>query len=164
MAVYQNEIWYARKDSLFAYDCRQHTARSKVKLPPYTVNTLAISETNIYVGMMEGMYIIPQNTLQPSRFLLENIDVYCIFESSDEEVWIGTRMQGLYRLKDNVLQKVPYALTGSAGIRNMQIRAFVEDDEHNIWFGTFVGLQKYDVRKQTYTLIQIPQYLSLIHI
>ena len=70
---------------------------------------------------MEGMYIIPQNTLQPSRFLLENIDVYCIFESSDEEVWIGTRMQGLYRLKDNVLQKVPYALTGSAGIRNMQI-------------------------------------------
>ena len=107
-----------------------------MKLPPYTVNTLAISETNIYVGMMEGMYIIPQNTLQPSRFLLENIDVYCIFESSDEEVWIGTRMQGLYRLKDNVLQKVPYALTGSAGIRNMQIRAFVEDDEHNIWFGT----------------------------
>ena len=64
----RNEIWYARKDSLFAYDCRQHTARSKVKLPPYTVNTLAISETNIYVGMMEGMYIIPQNTLQPSRF------------------------------------------------------------------------------------------------
>lgn len=61
-----------------------------MKLPPYTVNTLAISETNIYVGMMEGMYIIPQNTLQPSRFLLENIDVYCIFESSDEEVWIGT--------------------------------------------------------------------------
>lgn len=160
LAVYQNEIWYARKDSLFAYDCRQHTARSKVKLPPYTVNTLAISETNIYVGMMEGMYIIPQNTLQPSRFLLENIDVYCIFESSDEEVWIGTRMQGLYRLKDNVLQKVPYALTGSAGIRNMQIRAFVEDDEHNIWFGTFVGLQKYDVRKQTYTLIQIPQYVG----
>ena len=160
LAVYQNEIWYARKDSLFAYDCRQHTVRSKVKLPPYTVNTLAISETNIYVGMMEGMYIIPQNTLQPSRFLLENIDVYCIFESSDEEVWIGTRMQGLYRLKDNVLQKVPYALTGSAGIRNMQIRAFVEDDEHNIWFGTFVGLQKYDVRKQTYTLIQIPQYVG----
>ena len=42
----------------------------------------------------------------------------------------------------------------------MQIRAFVEDDEHNIWFGTFVGLQKYDVRKQTYTLIQIPQYVG----
>ena len=58
------------------------------------------------------------------------------------------------------MQKVPYALTGSAGIRNMQIRAFVEDDEHNIWFGTFVGLQKYDVRKQTYTLIQIPQYVG----
>ena len=57
-------------------------------------------------------------------------------------------------------KNVPYALTGSAGIRNMQIRAFVEDDEHNIWFGTFVGLQKYDVRKQTYTLIQIPQYVG----
>lgn len=160
LAVYQNEIWYARKDSLFAYDSKQHAVRIKMKLPPHVVNTLTISETNIYVGMMEGMYIIPHNTLQPSKFLLENVDVYCIFESSNKEVWIGTRMQGLYRFKNNVLQEVPYVLTGSEGIRNLQIRAFVEDDEHNIWFGTFVGLQKYDVRKQTYTLIQTPQYVG----
>lgn len=160
LAVYKDEIWYARKDSLFAYDCRQQITRFKLKLPPHTINTLTVSETNVYVGMTDGMYVIPRNTLLPSQRLLEDVDVYCIFESSDREVWVGTRMQGLYRFKDNAMQKVPYALDGNAGIRNLQIRAFVEDDEHNIWFGTFVGLQKFDVQKQTYTLIQIPHYVG----
>lgn len=160
LAVCQNELWYTHNDSLFSFDCRQHETRFRLKLPTHAINTLTISNDNIYVGMMDGMCVIPRNTLQPSRLMLQGVDVYCIFESSDKEVWIGTRMQGLYRYKDNVLQEVPYALTGNAGIRNLQIRAFVEDDEHNIWFGTFVGLQKFDVKKQTYTLIQIPQYVG----
>ena len=160
LAAHRNEIWYTQRDSLFTYDCERGDTRFKLKLPPHTINTLTVSGTNIYIGMADGMYAISRNDFQHPRFLLDGIDVYCIFESSNREVWIGTRMQGLYRYKDNVVQKVPHTLTGNTGIRNPQIRAFVEDDEHNIWFGTFVGLQKYDVQRQTYTLIQIPQYVG----
>ena len=160
LAAHRNEIWYTQRDSLFTYDCERGDIRFKLKLPPHTINTLTVSGTNIYIGMADGMYAISRNDFQHPRFLLDGIDVYCIFESSNREVWIGTRMQGLYRYKDNVVQKVPHTLTGNTGIRNPQIRAFVEDDEHNIWFGTFVGLQKYDVQRQTYTLIQIPQYVG----
>lgn len=160
LAAYRNEIWYVQQDSLFTYNCERNDSRFQLKLPSHTVNTLTVSETDIYIGMADGMYVISRNDLQHPRFLLEGVDVYCIFESSSREVWIGTRMQGLYRYKDGVMQKVPHSLTGNTGIRNQQIRAFVEDDEHNIWFGTFKGLQKYDVQRQTYTLIQIPQYVG----
>lgn len=160
LAACRNEIWYTQEDSLFVYDSERHDIRFKLEIPSRSINTLAVSETDIYIGMMDGMYIISRDNLQELRFFLDNIDVYCIFESSSREVWIGTRMQGLYRYKDNVMQEVPHTLTGNTGIRNPQIRAFVEDDEHNVWFGTFVGLQKYDVQRQTYTLIQIPQYVG----
>lgn len=160
LATYKDEIWYTRRDSLFTYDCKQKCSRFKLELPAHTINALTISETNIYVGMADGMCIIPQKTPRKPQFLLEGADIYCIFESSDKEVWIGTRMQGLYRMKNHALQQVPYALAGNEGIRSMQVRAFAEDSEGDIWFGTFAGLQKYDVRKQTYTLIQIPQYVG----
>lgn len=160
LAACGDEIWYTQRDTLFAYDSRGVQTRFVLKLPPRTVNTLTVSKDNIYIGFADGMYLIPRDNLRQPQFLLEKTDVYCIFESSDGEVWIGTRMQGLYRYKDQRLQKVPHTLTGNTGIRNPQIRAFVEDDEHNIWFGTFVGLHKYDVQKQTYTLIQIPRYVG----
>lgn len=160
LAVCQNEIWYTCKDSLFAYNRRQDASHFKLQLPSRTINALTVSETNIYVGMADGLYIFSHDALDRPRFMLEKTDIYSIFECSDKEAWIGTRMQGLYRLRGDELQKVPHTPTSNAGIRNPQIRAFVEDDEHNIWFGTFAGLQKYDTQKQTYTLIQIPQYVG----
>lgn len=160
LAAYQNEIWYTRSDSLFTYDCQQDCSCFKLAFPSRTINALTVSEANIYVGMMDGLCVIPRNATLKPHFMLEDTDIYSIFESSDREAWIGTRMQGLYRLKDNVLQKVPHTPMSNVGIRNPQVRAFVEDDEHNIWFGTFAGLQKFDIGKQIYTLIQIPQYVG----
>lgn len=160
LAAYRNEIWYTCNDSLFTYDRQQTCSRFKLELPSHTINTLTISANTIYVGMADGLCVIPRNAPKQLRFMLKDTDIYSVFESSEKEVWIGTRMQGLYRLKNNALQMVPQTSTGNIGIRNPQIRAFVEDDEHNIWFGTFAGLQKYDVRKQTYTMIQIPQYVG----
>lgn len=160
LAAYRNEIWYTCNDSLFTYDRQQTCSRFKLELPSHTINTLTISANTIYVGMADGLCVIPRSAPTQLRFMLKDTDIYSVFESSEKEVWIGTRMQGLYRLKNNALQMVPQTSTGNIGIRNPQIRAFVEDDEHNIWFGTFAGLQKYDVRKQTYTMIQIPQYVG----
>ena len=160
LAACRNEIWYTCNDSLFSYDCQKKQLQFVLRLPSHTVNTLTVSDTNIYVGMVDGLCIIPRKSLGLSHFMLSGIDIYSIFEASNQEVWIGTRMQGLYRLKNDVLQKVPHTPTSNIGIRNPQVRAFVEDNEHNIWFGTFAGLQKYDIQKQTYTLIQIPQYVG----
>lgn len=160
LAAHRNEIWYTCSDSLFTYDRQQACSRFKLKLPSHTINTLTISESTIYVGMADGLCVIPQKALGQLRFMLKDTDIYSVFESSDGEVWIGTRMQGLFRLKENVLQKVPHTPASNAGIRNPQIRAFAEDDERNVWFGTFAGLQKYDARKQVYTFIQIPQYVG----
>lgn len=160
LAVCDNEIWYTHKDSLFTFNRRQDASSFQLVLPSHTINTLTVSKTCIYVGMPDGLSIIPRKALDQSRFMLKDTDIYSVFECSGGEVWIGTRMQGLFRLKDNVIQEVPHTPAGNAGIRNPQIRAFAEDDERNIWFGTFAGLQKYDARKQSYTLIQIPQYVG----
>ena len=46
------------------------------------------------------------------------------------------------------LSKVPYLPGTSEGISSEQIRDFVEDNEGNIWFGTFDGLHRYNYWKE----------------
>ena len=67
-------------------------------------------------------------------------------------------MNGLYRRVNDRIEKIPLCPNGINGIIDPQIREFVEDDDGNIWFGTFMGLQKYDIKNHTYAAVNIPQY------
>lgn len=93
-------------------------------------------DDQIGIGTYNGVYLIDRRTYQQKQ-LLEGVEIYRIFESSQKELWIGTRMHGLYRMNDKQqLSKVPYLPGTSEGISSEQIRDFVEDNEGNIWFGT----------------------------
>ena len=117
-------------------------------------------DDQIGIGTYNGVYLIDRRTYQQKQ-LLEGVEIYRIFESSQKELWIGTRMHGLYRMNDKQqLSKVPYLPGTSEGISSEQIRDFVEDNEGNIWFGTFDGLHRYSIGNKQYSLIQIPQYVG----
>ena len=121
---------------------------------------LTMMDDQIGIGTYNGVYLIDRRTYQQKQ-LLEGVEIYRIFESSQKELWIGTRMHGLYRMNDKQqLSKVPYLPGTSEGISSEQIRDFVEDNEGNIWFGTFDGLHRYSIGNKQYSLIQIPQYVG----
>jgi len=62
-----------------------------------------------------------------------------LFEDSHDDIWIGTRVNGLYRYmrKTNQLAEVE-------GIASSDITAIQEDTQSNIWVSTFYGLSKFD--------------------
>ena len=71
-------------------------------------------------------------------------------------MWIGTRMHGLYRMDSRgKISKVPHLQNSPEGISSEQIRDFVEDDQGNVWFGTFDGLYEWHASTGQYRLIQI---------
>lgn len=74
LAACRNEIWYTCNDSLFSYDCQKKQLQFVLRLPSHTVNTLTVSDTNIYVGMVDGLCIIPRKSLGLSHFMLSGID------------------------------------------------------------------------------------------
>ena len=62
--------------------------------------------------------------------------------SSRKELWIASRMQGLYKVgRDGKITKEEYS---PERVVSQQIRGFVEDEWQNVWFGTFEGLQVYN--------------------
>ena len=138
----EGQVWYMKHDSLFCLKAdKEPTFVLKTNITS-RICCLTMMDDQIGIGTYNGVYLIDRRTYQQKQ-LLEGVEIYRIFESSQKELWIGTRMHGLYRMNDKQqLSKVPYLPGTSEGISSEQIRDFVEDNEGNIWFGTFDGLHR----------------------
>lgn len=73
-----------------------------------------------------------------------NVDVYCIYEDKDHNIWMGTREDGLYLFRykgeDNYeatcyvpTQNSPYSISSKS------IYSILQDSAGRIWIGTFGG-------------------------
>lgn len=66
-----------------------------------------------------------------------------IYEDGDKDIWVGSWEHGVYRLVDgNVLRYLNNPKQNS--ISSNFARAFCQDNQGNIWIGTFTGLDKFD--------------------
>lgn len=160
LTSFEGEVWYIKEDSLFRQKDTQE-APVFVMPSPGETSSLSVHADRIYVGTIDGVFIIDRATLAQTH-LLPGIDIYSTFLSSQQELWIGTRMKGLYRktAQADVPAEVPYVPGSPQGISSRQIREITEDNDGNIWFGTFDGLHKFDAHTQTFSLIQIPKYMG----
>lgn len=66
-----------------------------------------------------------------------------LFADSKGNIWLCGRERGLVLLKTNSQARVVSINTSLASrLSSIQISCFTEDDEHNIWIGTSMGLDK----------------------
>lgn len=95
---------------------------------------------------------------KPSEGILHN-DVYCIFQDSDDVLWIGTG-GGLNRLdlysnpetyKEFQKGRVHFdSFTEKDGLPANLIYGIMEDEEGNLWISTTKGLSKYNKKENTF--------------
>ncbi len=141
----RGEIWCTIRDSLFRYDPDVETLCFIRKFPFSGITCILLSDQKLWVGTVHGLYLFEKDVM---KTILPNVEIFRIFESSRHELWIASRMRGLYSIKrDGILRKMP---NSKDHVISNQIREFVEDEQQNIWFGTFEGLQVYNPYTDTF--------------
>lgn len=139
LETFRGEMWCAVRDTIFRYNADKQALEfvSKLNLP--VITCLLVEDNKLWIGTTGGLYLQENGK---TTCLLPKVEIYRIFRSSRNELWIASRMQGLYAIKrDGVLRQVP---NSDQHVVSNQIREFVEDEQQNIWFGTFDGLQVYN--------------------
>ena len=161
VTTFDGQVWFMKNDSIFSINSDTHDKSFYMHVnEELNVHDLLVTDENIFIAHHEGLYVINTQSHQ-TRTILEGIQVHYLFESSQKELWIGTRRHGMYWMDpEGTLHKVPFKPDSPKGVKSRQIRQFVEDDDHNVWFGTFDGLHKYDVATQEYKLIRIPENIG----
>ena len=145
IAWMHGQLWAVIKDSLVIYNQERDcwTFNKRLRIPGVTcMQQLA---DRLYIGTMKGLYLWYQEQLV---CVLPDIEIFRLFASSKGELWIASRMDGLFRINSN--GKLYREEISSSRVVSGQIREFVEDSQQNIWFGTFDGLQVYNPFDDTY--------------
>lgn len=156
LTSYKGQIWCIMNDSLYYYDSKQQQLELKRKTDIPFVRTLLITKTKMLIGSQNGLFSF--DNWGNKQCLLSGVDVCALYESSQNEIWIGCRGGGAYRMdKKGEIVQLPYLPGSPLATSSKDVRAFVEDNSGNLWFGTFDGLQKYNPLTGTFSLFKPEQ-------
>lgn len=152
LASHNGELWCAVRDSLFTYDASGDSLLFRLKTNIQTLSCLLVLDHQIWLGSDRGLYLM-ENGSDPKE-ILPNLDIYSLFQSSTKDLYIGSRMNGLYKIAPDGAQTVYRERESNTGltIASDQVREFIEDHQGNIWFGTFKGLQRYNPVTEEFAL------------
>lgn len=152
LAIINGKMWCAVRDSIYIHDSVTDSMIFYRKTNTTTIWCMAARNDKVWIGTAKGLYVMAGDAIECR---LPEIEIYRLFVSSRNELWIASRMKGLYKIdRDEVLKKEEYS---STRVVSQQIRGFIEDDRQNIWFGTFDGLQVYNPFSDTYRVYR-PNY------
>ncbi|PXV65912.1 signal transduction histidine kinase [Dysgonomonas alginatilytica] len=146
-------IYIASKDTIYTWD--ELTNSFSFKLAPIISNKITKifkdHQQQFWIGTLSGLYkLLPDNT---PVCVIPDKEIWQIFESSHNELWIGTRMEGMYKIdSQGTVTAFTHNPKAENGISSNQVRTFVEDSDGNIWIGTFGGLNKYERKTGRFSL------------
>lgn len=145
LAIINKKLAFSVQDTLFYYDSSTGKVEFYAKLDIPHIWCMQQDGDKIWLGTRNGLYMHADNKV---TCVLPDYEIYRVFLSSRNELWIASRMNGLYKIgRDGVLTQ---EINSADRVVNQQIRDFVEDDKQNIWFGTFDGLQVYHPYTDSY--------------
>lgn len=113
------------------------------ELENYTVRKIIKEKENLYLGTLgKGLAIIRPAKVNQLKFdILKEKNIKAIFQGSDSSVWIGTRSDGLHRIKDGKIR----SLTVKDGLIQNGITT-IGSSGGKIYSGTQSGISVIDIK------------------
>lgn len=134
-----NNILWVQDDfgHYISYDLTERTALSHHSLPKSfsRINAVSFQDDRQIIGTATGLYsFTPQN----GHFekILNGVPVMSVFIGSQQLIWIGTDMQGVWKLSLGDEYFNTYPQEGPEIFDNCAARSFYEDSNGNLWVGT----------------------------
>ena len=105
------------------------------------------AEGGMWIGTGAGLDLIRNNTSipYPHEDVLDGKEILSTYEQKDGTLWIGTHGQGLFRIREAVID----SFKTSENLPSDRVFALNEDIKGNMWIGTDAGIVLYDGREFT---------------
>lgn len=140
---HQGVIWATTADKLYKWDSKQSKLKYICSLPAKRIYGMLIDHKgDKWFTSDEGLFKTKDYTafkkVLPFR-------TYNIIESADNHIWVGSANNGLTEISESG-KLIRYTVQNSAskGMVSNDIRQIAEDNNHDIWFGTYGGLHRFN--------------------
>jgi signal transduction histidine kinase/ligand-binding sensor domain-containing protein/DNA-binding response OmpR family regulator len=137
-------LWIGVSNIIYIFKNGQTTVYTALPSKNLTVTALCQTQDGrLIVGTLEKGVFIIDGAQKQYNFLPSCVNVNMIYEDSKRNLWICTSESGLYKI-DNQLQIIAFTNAGAQKSRIISniVRSVCEDNNGNMWIGTFSGLDK----------------------
>lgn len=150
----QGQLWTFHEDALYCMSRVESPARPlPMRKPTMVCCTKQDSRKQVWVATKEDCtlrlldgngqllgYMGPDGTLS-SHYREFGHAAYCITETSDGRIWVGTKPDGLFRLTPLTVpgEKLRYKVEPILGLDNTSVYGISEDKEGRLWIATLGG-------------------------
>ena len=136
--MYNNLSLLRNNTSKLRYITFSQDSANRFSFGPYTGSSLYLIKDKygnlLYPGRKSGLLI--GRDLVAWEYYFQNINVESIFIDSKNNLWVGSRDSGLYRIKYKYVNSKIEVLSKEHFLQGRGIRSFFEDSKGNLWVGT----------------------------
>ena len=153
LSSFEGNIMIGKSDSVFYLNTKTLEPEFYCQLEHKSqhATSICMSSSNIaYIGTNTGLYLKKKN--EPLRCILPDNWITNVFIDTKGNVWISTLGNGVYMQSPYGEQSHFTYESGHLGSNSA--RSIMEDNNGDIWIGTFQGLTKYDIQKGTFEIFQ----------
>ncbi len=176
-ALYQvspNEIYIGTDGyGMKVYDI----AKQQIIEPQLTINTFDLDKSkvhsilkdragNLWLGFFQkGVLLVPATSdnfhyigyKSVQRDIIGSNCVMSLYKGHDNQLWVGTDNNGLYRVDESLSSATHFATGRGANDAPSTILSIFEDSHHNIWLGSYMqGIAKLDPKTGACRYIKAP--------
>ena len=148
LCSYKGSIYFVSGKKLYKWN--EYSNREVYVMDmPVNVTRLIIDDNNEKWAVSDKGLFYTNNDRKFTR--LTDIPLYSLYKSKKNEIWAGSKNFGLLRItQDNDTIVYNIRNSQSLGLSSNDIRKITEDKDGNIWFGSFNGLYKFDLKKNRF--------------
>lgn len=167
---YKN-IWIGGRGGLDRYDLKTSRFYNYKIYPDHPksialngITSLSAANNILWVGSYSGLYNIDLEKIDSEPVIFKKhlsdtkLTVRSIFTRGDENVWVGTMGQGLYRYNPFSGQSVNYKNSSRPGaVSEDRIMSLYQSEDGVLWIGTSSsGLNKFNISSERFRTISFP--------
>lgn len=140
---YQQSVYVAVGDSILQWEpsSRQFELKFRTGLSAPVTALCQDEQGGWWIGTRQGLYRTDRPGVFPTVGILPHIRVHSLFADSHNRLWVAAYREGMYRLTPN--PQSGFKVEQDWKLSDMDVRCFVEDDQGNVWVGTFNGLDRF---------------------
>ncbi|MHB9142735.1 MAG: ligand-binding sensor domain-containing protein, partial [Paludibacter sp.] len=133
-----NEIWLQTSDEkMYSYHISEGllTDYKMEKQNTGIVTSILFTDTYQFWGTEDGLFRYDLKTKQVDP-VLPNVSVLSLFAGTQQIIWVGTDMQGIWQLSPSREKFHSYSTENIPSFGNSAVRTFFEDQNRTLWVGT----------------------------
>ncbi|MBB4034194.1 signal transduction histidine kinase/ligand-binding sensor domain-containing protein/DNA-binding response OmpR family regulator [Dysgonomonas hofstadii] len=150
---FHEKLYVARGNGIYTYNPLDKKFDLFYELPDKELSITALfidNQGTFYIGTShKGLYTLT-SSMKLNHPISSESNITSIYQDSDDDIWSGSWEHGLYLIsKENVFnfKNIPQ---NKNSIQSDFVRSCCEDNQGNIWIGTFLGLDCYNKKTKEF--------------